>query len=146
MKILRAIRTACSANLLVSIAAFMGYILYGHLVQLPINENFFGMGRSHLGRGGGPMVPPWTFYALFEGLILVLFLCAQFFESKRYERTFCLIFVVLFLYGILIQHLPHRVIFPEDEKIIVVPRLEQVLMWYVWCSNAFYAVFGPNDD
>lgn len=113
---------------------------------MPLNEHFFGMARSRLGRGGGPMVPAWTFYAIFQGLILVLFTCRQFFESKAYERSLCLMFVLVFLYGFVVEHLPHRVIFPEDEKVIVVPGQEQLLMWYVWCSNAFYAVFGPNDD
>jgi hypothetical protein len=55
-------------------------------------------------------------------------------------------FVLAFLIVFLMQHLPHRVIFPEDEKVVVIPRHEQVLMWYLWGSNAFYAFVGSNDD
>ena len=144
---IRTIKTASSVNLLLAIALFAGYILYGVCAGLPVNENFLGMGRSHLGRHGGPMVPPWTFYAIFQGVIFVLFLCGRFFESPRnLDRTFCLMFVLAFLIVFLMQHLPHRVIFPEDEKVVVIPRHEQVLMWYLWGSNAFYAFVGSNDD
>ncbi len=142
----RAIKTACTANLLVSIAVFAAYIVFALLAQLPINENFCGMGPTHLGRAVGPIVPSWTVFAFLEGMILVLFLRNRHFDSRPQDRIACLIFVFTFLYIILLQHLPHRVIFPEDEKNIVVARRDQVLMWYVCCSNAFYAVFGPNAD
>jgi hypothetical protein len=144
---IRTIKTACTVNLLLAIALFAGYILYGISAGLPVNENFFGMGRSHLGRGGGPMVPPWILYAVFQAVILVLFLRGRYFESRRnLDRTFCLIFVLVFLSGFLMQHLPHRVIFSEDEKVVVIPWREQALTWYLWCSNAFYAFIGSNND
>jgi hypothetical protein len=143
---IRALRSLGTANLLLSMALFAAYLLYGSWAGLPLHETFFGMGRSHLGRGSGPMVPPWTFFAIFEALILTLLCCSRFFDAPQFERTFCVVFVVVFLYGILIRNLPHRVIFPEDEQVIVVALREQVLMWYLCCSNAFYALFGPNED
>jgi len=93
------------------------------------------------------MVPAWTIYAIAQGLILALFVCERLFQLERNsDRVFCMIFTIVFLIGFLIAHLPHRVIFPEDEKVLVIPGHEQFLMWYLVCSNGIYALFGSNDD
>ncbi|HTL56674.1 MAG TPA: hypothetical protein VL361_13400 [Candidatus Limnocylindrales bacterium] len=144
---LRTFKTLSTVNLPLSIAIFVAYVLYGLASGAPIGEHFFGMERGHLGRGGGPLVPPWVFYALAEGLILVLFVWARLSEgTKNYDRTFCLIFSVLFVIFFLMAHLPHRVIFPEDERVVVIPRNEQAMMWYLWCSIALFALTGANND
>jgi hypothetical protein len=92
-------------------------------------------------------VAAWVFYACAEGLILFLYLWGRYSEGEiGYDRTFCLIFSVLFAVGFLMANLPHRVIFPEDEKLIVISRSEQVLMPYLWCSIALFAITGANKD
>jgi len=93
---LRTLRTVCTVNLPLAIIILAGYILYGLASGAPIGEHFFGMLRSRMGRGGGPMVPAWTFYAMFQGLILVLFLCERLFQLERNsDRVFCMIFAIV---------------------------------------------------
>jgi len=144
---LHAIRTTATANLLLVIAVVAGYILYGNLAGLPIGEHFFGMRRGHLGRGRGPLVPAWTFYAISTSLVLLLFLGERFGQwGRKTDRVLCLIFAILFLLSFLVARLPHRVIFPEDEVVVLIPPHERIFMWYYCLAFLLYALAGPNDD
>ena len=144
---LRTLRIICTVNLPLAITVLAAYIIYGLASGAPIGEHFFGMVPGRLGRGAGAIYPPWTWYALTQGLVMFLFICERLLQLDSHsDRVFCLIFTTLFLVSLLIEHLPHRVIFPEDVKVKVIPGREQVLMWYLFCSNGIYGLFGSNDD
>jgi hypothetical protein len=144
---IRTIRTVCTGNLLLAIAVVAGCILYGFAVGLPIDQDFLGGRRWRLGRGGGPMMPAWSFLAILEGLILVLFLCERYAGwERKTDRLFCGVFGLVAAIGFVGSHLPHRIIFPEDEKVFLIPLHDQMLLWYLWGSHVLYALMGSNDD
>jgi hypothetical protein len=144
---LRALKTLSTVNLPLSIAIFAVYLLYGLASGALVGEHFSGMERARRWGRGGPPMAAWVFYAVAEGLILVLFVRARLSGGTRnHDRTFCLIFSLLFGIFFLVAHLPHRVIVREDKRVIMIPQNGRALMWYLWCSIALFALTGANDE
>lgn len=143
---LRIIKTFGTFNLPASIFLFAVYLVYGLATGAPFGEHFLGMVRGHFGRGGGAPVAAWELYAFAAGVLLFLFIWGRISGGQiNYDRTACFIFCVLIAVGFLMANLPHRVIFPEDEKVFTMPRIERALGIYLWCSITLFAVTGAND-
>ena len=93
------------------------------------------------------MMPAWSFPAVLETLILVLFICERYGAwGRKTDRLFCGLAGLLWLGRLLMALVPHRVIFSEDEVVRLVPLYDQMLSLYVWGSHLMYALIGPNED
>lgn len=145
------LKTALTANLVLAIGLIAAYVLYGLFAGLPIDRYFLGVsGPFRLGRGGGTILPEWTFDGAFAGIILAsLIIGPHLGWNMRYHRLLCGVFGSVSLMALLI-HLPHRVIFPEDEMVSKVPAgipwFDYYLALYVWSSYLAYALLGPNKE
>jgi hypothetical protein len=144
---MRALKIGCTVNLVFAIALVAGYILYGLSAGVPIDECFLSAGRWHLGRGAGPIMPPWAFPALLDTVILTALIVGRYSKtSTAISRALSGVFGFVCLIGLLMPELPHRVIFPEDQTpSAAVPRYDYILTCYVWISHVAYGLIGTND-
>ncbi len=144
----RALAALFTANLLLAIMVVGVYIAYGFASSQPIDQHFLGSGPMRMGRGADPMVSPWVATAIVEGAILVTFLLGLWAEwNPSQHRFFCGVFGVSWLFILLIQSLPRRIVFPEDSATrALVPGVDNFLAWYVWGSHLAYGLFGPCAD
>jgi hypothetical protein len=144
---MRVTRTALTSNLLLAIGLQAAYLAYGCWEGLPVDQRFLGMHAGHLGRGRGPSMPAWAFPAIADGLILTLFLCGHYGNwEKRPDRAFCAIFALVILLGLLVHHVPRRVMFEEDAHSLAITTCEQMLLLYIAGSHLLYAPVGPNKN
>ena len=148
-RIFRALRSVCTANLVLATALVGSYILYGLSLGLPIDRYFLGLsGRWGLGHGTGPKFPAWAFSGVFGIAILITLAVGRYAGwNMGRHRFFCGVFGFVFLAALLV-HLPHRAIFPEDEASpsapAGIPSFDHLLAFYVWFSYLAYALIGPN--
>jgi hypothetical protein len=146
---IRAIKIAVTANLLLSAAVILGYTLYASLKGLPIGECFLGGGRWGLGRSGGREMPAWAFPVLLEAVILAAYLGSKA-SGRQVDRTIAGILGLVWLLGLLLDQLPRRAA-PDGEESTetpriapapVVPRLDRGLNPYMWGSLLLYGLVG----
>jgi len=145
---IRALKTACTANLVLATGLVFAYVAYGLSAGLPIDQYFLGVaGPWKLSRGSGPKLPGWMFYAVFGAIILVTLIVGLYARwNMRAHRCICGVFGSVFVLGSLI-HLPQRGIF-EDETVsripVGIPAFDHDLALYVWASFLAYALIGPK--
>ncbi len=162
---IRTLRMLITLNLAFAILVVVAYLGYGLLSGLHIDQQFLLWKPWSGGRGGGPKLPAWTFYAFLESIVVVAFLFSYYIkEDVGGHRTFCLViggfilFVILF--GWLQPLLQIRPPISDDGDIL--PRatfastfpaywssiftVDGCLAMYVWCSHFLYGLFGIKDD
>ncbi len=148
MRLIRAIKAACTANLIIAIAVVIGYVAYGLASGLPIDREFLNAKPKHLGRGGGPeILSAWELVAFLEAVVFVSFIICHYAEFDMTGHRFLCGFLGVFGLCTLFIHIPHVNYFAEEEIIAFVhSRADRILAWYVWASHAIYALVGPNED
>jgi len=147
--------------LLLAILVVVAYLSYGLLSGLHVEEQFLLWGPWSPGRGGGPKLPAWTFYAFFESIVIIAFLVSFYGKGDlRSHRTFCAVFGGLFLFFILFGWLlpVFQISPPISDEGDILPRptvasefprfmsrvftLDGCLALYVWCSHLLYGLLG----
>jgi hypothetical protein len=158
---IRSARTVCTLNLGLAMLIVAGYIVYGILTGLPIDQHFLLGGPWSGGRGGPKRLPAWSFYAIFEGIVLVAFLVSFFFKRDLHaHRGFCAVFSSVFLLCLLLGWLQPvmQIRPPISEEGDILPRptiasafgdfrcqvltAEGCLAIYFWCSHLMYGLLG----
>lgn len=158
------IRTALTLNLIVAILVVVAYLCYGFLSGLHIDQRFLLWGPWSPGRGSGPRLPAWSFYAFFECIVLIAFFVSFYIKGDLGgHRSFCAViggFVLVYiLFGWLqpvLQIMP-----PISDEGDILPRptvaselpafrsavfsIDGCLALYVWGSHLLYGLFGIKD-
>jgi hypothetical protein len=139
--------TVSTVNLGVAVLVVAGYIVYGFLTGLPIDQHFLMRGPWGL-RGHPKTLPAWSFYAVFEGMVVAGFLVSFFFKRDfRAVRGFCAVFS-LFLLLSLPGWLPRIQIGPPIANSASADFWSRMftadgcLTIYFWCSHLVYGLLG----
>ena len=142
----RNFKLVCNTNLIVAMLVVAAYIVYAHCVGLPIDEHFLGSNPVSLGRGSGPYISPWAFYAVVESALLLAFILCHYAESDmKGHRLFAGLIGAVGLYVLLATSIVART-YPDDEYVTRgVSLLDCGLALYVWGSHLIYALFGGDD-
>jgi hypothetical protein len=149
---IRALKAICTGNLLLAIALVAVYIGCGLLAGLPIDQHFLSSSPGRvLGRGSGPKVSPCAFVAFIETAILATYIVGRVAKwNLAAHRLICLLLGLVFLYMLMLQHLPHYNPFGDEPAQPAVPAgiswFDETLAWYVWASHLLYGLIGPNDE
>ena len=150
---IRLLRTACTANLLLALSVAGGYIIWGLANGLGLDQHCLGFQRGHLGRGGGPMVPARVGPAIVESAILLTFIlghCARW-KMKTY-RVFCAVFGLLALFGLFLPLLQIMPPISAEGDVLPRPGIATVLTrdsWfalYIWSSHLLYGALGQPPE
>ena len=142
----RNFKLVSNTNLIVAMLVVATYIVYAHWMGLPIDKHFLGSNQVSLGRGGGPRVSPWVFFAAVEAALLLAFILCRYAESDmKGHRVFAGLVGTVGLFVLLATSIVAGT-YPDDEYVTRgVSRLDCGLALYVWSSHLVYALFGGAD-
>lgn len=146
---IRALKIAIAANLVIAILVVGGYIWYGFSNALPIDKYFLGsapFGKDQYPRQWGSIVAPWKYYAVVDLGILVAFIIGRIARKAiPVDRLLCFIFGVMGLGRLCFSLMMSGAYTGDEFESLHVSELDCFIGLYVFCSYLLYAVFGLSD-
>ncbi len=137
-------RKVVATNLVFAIMVFGGYLSYGLASGLPVDNVFLAVNKSHMGRGGGPMIPAWSFVAFLETTVVTVFTIGRAAHwNMMWHRMLCGLIGCLCLGAAVLQTVNLAASFTEGHSTkLGLTTWDLPLALYVWGSHVIYALVG----